>query len=231
MTKKKNLYQTLEEIFQILSSCKKLEFGNCPVKVGDSQIITPIGNVTPFLFNQKSKLKDELVDLYLLKNLMSALDSNNSIIRLNHVGFGYGVKSQQIERQRLISLVRKSDHCLYEEESNDFGLWLFLGNTETWEKPLIEFVPVEAEDPQIDYYLPHIQIDIDTTLNTSEIEKVVKEVFHNTINSYHVAIIDGITYIVRNRLGVIDGVNIFIDLATNSRNVKFHRQNYLKKIS
>ncbi|MEK7591830.1 MAG: hypothetical protein AAB508_00375 [Patescibacteria group bacterium] len=231
MAKTKNLYQTLEEIFQILSSCKNLESSNCPVTVDDSQVITPIGNVTPILFNQKSKLKDGLVDLILLKNFITALDSNNSIVRLNHVGFGYRVKSQQIERQRLIDLARKTDQYLYEEESNDFGLWLFLGNSEVWENPLLEFVPVEADDPQTDYFLPHIQIDIDTTLNASEIEKVVKEIFHNAITSYHIAVINGITYIVRNRLGVIDGVNIFIDLATNSRNVKFHRQNYLRKIS
>lgn len=156
---------------------------------------------------------------------------NASIVRLNHIGFGYRVKSQQIERRRLIGLIRKTDQYLYEEESNDFGLWLFMGNTENWGKPLIEFVPVEADHPQIDFFLPHVQIDIDTTLNASEIKKVVKKVFNNGIKSYHVTVINEVTYIVRNPLGVIDGVNIFLDLATNSRNVKFHRQNYLRKIS
>lgn len=227
----KNLHQTLDSIFQTLSSCKKLQFNDCPVRANDSHITTPIGDVTPILFHQKSKLKNTMINLDLLKNLIAVLDDNNSIVRLNHIGFGYRVKSQQTERQRLINLARKTDQYLYEEESNDFGLWLFLGNTEVWENPLIEFVPVEADDPQIDYYLPHIQIDIDTTLNSSQIEKVVKEVFDNTIQPYHVAVIDGITYIVRNRLGVLDGVNIFIDLTTNSRNVKSHRQNYLKRIS
>lgn len=226
----KNIYQTLEGVFQILSSCKKLEFDICPVRVNNSQIITPIGDVSPILFNQKSKLKNELIDLNLLKNLIQILDNNNSIVRLNHVGFGYRVKSQQIEKQRLIDLIRKTDKNLYEEESNDFGLWLFLGDIREWEKPLIEFVPVEADHPQIDFFLPHIQIDIDTTLNSSEIENVVKKIFNNAIKPYHVATIDGIIYIVRSRLGIIDGVNIFIDLATNSRNVKYHRQNYLKKL-
>ena len=88
-----------------------------------------------------------------------------------------------------------------------------------------------SDDPQIDFFLSHIQIDIDTTLDSSGIEDVVKEVFNNSVKLYHVAIINGITYIVRNRLGVIDGVNIFIDLATNSRNVKSHRQINLKKIN
>lgn len=64
----KNIYQTFQEIFQILSSCHNLGFTDAPVKVTDSQIITPIGDVTPILFNQKSKLKNQLVDLNLLKN-------------------------------------------------------------------------------------------------------------------------------------------------------------------
>jgi len=227
----KKLNQTLDTIFQTLSSCNKLQFNDCPVKVNDSQIITPIGDVMPMVFHQKSKLENTMIDLDTLKKFIAKLDGKNSIVRLNHIGFGYRVESQQIERQRLINMARQTDQFLYEEASNDFGLWLFLGNTGVWEKPLIEFVPVEADDPQIDYFLPHVQIDIDTTLNANEIEKLINEGFNNTIKPYHVAIIDGITYIVRSRLGVIDGVNIFIDLATNSRNVKFHRQNLLKKIS
>lgn len=227
----KNLYQTLDKVFQLLSLSKKLQVSDCPVRVTEPQIITPIGDIAPVLYRQKSKLKDAIVDLNLLKDLIVRLDDKKSIVRLNHIGFGYRVKSQQIERQRLIHLAEKTDQYLYEEESNDFGLWLFLGNTNIWENPLIEFVPVEADDTQIDYYLPHIQVDIDTILKANEIEKIVTDVFDNTIQPYRVAVIEGITYIVRNRLGVIDGVNIFIDLATNSRNVKFHRQNFLKKIS
>ncbi len=227
----KNVCQTLKEIFQTLSLCKNLDFDGCSVKIDDSQIMTPIGNVIPILFNQKSTLKNDMIDLDVLKNLTTVLDDNHSIVRLNHIGFGYRVQSQQTERQRLINLARKTDQFLYEEKSNDFGLWLFLGNTGIWEKPLIEFVPVEVDDPHIELRLPHIQIDIDTTLGSNEIERVVKDICNSTVTSYHVAKIDGITYIVRNRLGVIDGVNLFLDLATNSRNVKAHRQQYLKKIS
>jgi hypothetical protein len=220
----KNIYQTLQDLIRIV--------GPCPVTITDSNIITPIGDVSPILFAHKSKLENQLVDLSLLQNLIIAMDTNNSIVRLNHIGFGYRVKSQQQERLRLIALAQKTDVFLYEEESNDFGLWLFLGNTGVWENPLIEFVPVEkVDDPDIDYYLPHIQIDIDTTLTAVEIEKIIKTIFGDAIKPYHVAVINGITYIVRNRLGVVDGVNIFLDLATNSRNVKYHRQNILKKIS
>lgn len=226
----KNLNKTLREIITILSSSKNLDFKNCLIELTDSQIITPIGDISEMLFKQKSKLKDELIDLELFKKFILILDSNNLIVRLNHLGFGYRVKSQKIEKQRLVNLVRKTDKNLYEEESNDFGLWLFLRDTQEWEKPLVEFVPVEADHPEIDYFLPHIQIDIDMKLNSSEIENIIKKTFNNIIKPYHIVIIDGITYIVRNRLGVIDGVNIFLDLATKSRNVQLHRQNYLKKL-
>lgn len=225
----KKLNKTLGEIITILSSNKNINFADSLIKLTESQTITPIGDISEVLFSRRSKLKGQIVDIRLVNNLMILLNSNNSIIRLNHIGFGYRIKSQKIERQRLIDLVRKTDQNLYEEESNDFGLWLFLGNIQEWEKPLVEFVPVEADHPEIDYFLPHIQIDIDTTLNAREIDKVVKKVFNNTIKPFHI-IIDGITYIVRNRLGVIDGVNIFLDLATNARNVQLHRHKYLKEL-
>ncbi|MEK7078574.1 MAG: hypothetical protein AAB929_00740 [Patescibacteria group bacterium] len=225
----KKLNTTLNEIIEVISSNKNINFADSLIKLTESQIITPIGDISEVLFSRKSKLKDQIVDIRLLKNLMTVLNNDNSIVRLNHIGFGYRVKSQQIERQRLINLVQKTSQYLYEEESNDFGLWLFLGNTQEWEKPLIEFVPVEADHPEIDYFLPYIQIDIDTTLNAREIDKVVKEVFNDIIKPYHI-IIDGITYIVRNRLGVINVVNIFLDLATNARNVRLHRHKYLKKL-
>lgn len=225
-----NIFQTLKEIIDILSSNENIDFNESLVEVNDSQILTPIGDVTSVLFKQKSKLENQIIDLDLLKKFLKVLDDNHTIIRLNHIGFGYRVESQQVEKQRLIDLVRKTDKYLYEEESNDFGLWLFLGNTENWEKPIVEFVPVEVDRPQIDYFLPHIQIDVDTTLNANEIENQLKKVTDEKIKSYRIAIINGITYIVRCRLGVIDGVNIFLDLATNARDVKFHRQNIMKKI-
>lgn len=227
----KDLNQTINKIIKTLSFSKRLAFNECSVVFTDSQIITPIGDIIPVLFNQKSKLSNEIVDLDLLKNLIFILNKNDSIIRLNHVGFGYVVKSKQLEKQRLINLTKKTDKLLYEEESNDFGLWLFLGDTNEWERPLIEFVPVQNNEPNTEYFLPHIQIDIDTTLSLEEIEGLIKKVFKDKITSFHIAVINGITYIVRNRLGVINGVNIFIDLATKSRNVKLHRQNCLKQIS
>ncbi|KKP87047.1 MAG: hypothetical protein UR89_C0008G0019 [Candidatus Roizmanbacteria bacterium GW2011_GWA2_35_8] len=231
LRKMNNLNKTLEEIFQILSSCRKLELNECPVRVNYAQIITPIGDMSPVLFNHKSKLKNQIIDITSIKRLIEVLNHNDSIIRLNHIGFCYKVASQENEKKRIAEIVQKTNFHLYQEESNDDGLWLFIGNTKKWEKPLLELLPIEKSDDRwVEYFLPHIQFDVDTNLTAEDINKLAKKVFSKNITPYHI-IIDGITYIVRNRLGVIDGVNIFLDLATNSRNVKFHRQNILRKIS
>lgn len=95
---------------------------------------------------------------------------------------------------------------------------------------MIELLPVEkTSDQWKDYWLPHVQIDIDTTLTEKEIIPVVKFFFGDTVTPFSIAI-DSVVYIVRNRLGTIDGINIFFDLATKNRNVKFQRQTLLKRL-
>ena len=224
--------KTLDEVLKVLSLNSNLSFENKNLfSFSDNKILTPIGNIFPLFLNQKSKLKDQIVDLNLLREFIYKLTSEKSIVRLNHIGFCYKVSSQTEEKERLLKLVRKTKFHLYQEPSNDAGLWLFLGNTKNWEDPLIELLPVEkTDDKWIDYWLPHIQIDIDTTLNAEEIKKIDQSIFGKSISPFEI-VIDGITYIVRNRLGTVDGVNIALDLATNSRNVKYQRQHILKRIS
>jgi hypothetical protein len=159
------------------------------------------------------------------------LTEKESLVRLSHIGFCYKVSSLKAEKDRLINLVKQSRLHLYQEESNDDGLWFFIGNIEHWEDPTIEFIPIKStKDKYVDYWLPHIQIDIDTKLSGEEIESIVKSVFGREITPYPIKI-EGTTYIVRNRLGVINGVNIFLDLATSQRNVKYLKQNLWSKIA
>lgn len=228
---KSKLLETLKKVIDILSINKNLSFeGSDLFKISSSKITTPIGDPLT-LFKQKSRNKDEIIDLSLLNNFVNYINESDSIVRLNHIGFGYIVEDKQLEKQRLIKLAQKTNFNLYEEESNDFGLWLFMGNTGKWQDPLIEFVPMDKSIENYDEYLPHIQIDIDTKYNSGQIDDLVNKYFDGKINSYHVAVINGVTYIVKIKIGSIDGVNIFLDLATNSRNVKKHREVFLKQIS
>lgn len=225
------LLKILKQVLDILAKNNKINFNNNDLfKFSDTEILTPAGDILPQLFNHKSKLKDQFVDLFLLTKFLDLTSKKQSFIRLNHIGFCYKVESLIKEKERLVNLISASNFHLYQEPSSDDGLWLFAGNTENWENPMLEFVPMEgSNDKWVDYFLPHIHIDIDTTLTGQEIEKIVKSVFNDKIQPFSI-IINGITYIIRNRLGIINGVNIHLDLATNSRNVKSLRENVFEKI-
>ena len=226
----KSLIKKLNEVITILSNTGNLSFIDGLLTISDIGIITPVGNILPSLENHKSNLKDQFINLDLLNKLIGYLTAKKSLIRLNHIGFCYKVSSQENEKKRLSNLIQKSQYHLYQEQSNDDGLWLFVGNTEVWEKPMIELLPVEKTNDQwVDYWLPHIQIDIDTALTGEEIEGIVRSVVGKTITPFSITL-DGIVYIVRNRLGIVDGINLSLDLATNSRKVQYSRQNLLSKI-
>ncbi|MFH0942785.1 MAG: hypothetical protein V1810_01285 [Candidatus Beckwithbacteria bacterium] len=199
------------------------------LKITNNKIITPLGDIVPLLIKHKSNLSNMPIDFNKLKKLTDKLSS--SIIRLNHVGFCYKTFSNIQEKLRLIKLAKKTKIHLYEEPSNDDGLWLFLGNTDQWEKPMIEMVPIEkTNDKWKEYWLPHVQIDLDTKLSAQEVISLVKLIYGNSFKP-HFIVINGVTYIVRCWLGVIDGVNIFLDLATKARNVEYSRKNILVKLT
>lgn len=230
----KKLNDTLNKIVTILSSDKDIKWNPDLVQFTGDKIVTPIGDVSNVLLRHKSKLNDTKINVSALSHLIDTLNSMNAILRLDHVGFCYKVASQESEITRIQELVAKTKLHLYQEESNDDGLWLFIGNTIKWEDPMLELLPVEKTNGQwadwVDYWLPHIQIDVDIKLNSDEIDKMIKDIYGNkTIKPHHI-IIDDIVYIVRSHLGVIDGVNIFLDLATSARDVKWHRRHKLVQI-
>lgn len=230
--KNQDLPKTLKLVFDILSADKKLSFkNNYLFSFCENKIITPIGEIFPLLFVRKSKLKNKFIDLKKFDKLCVLLNLQQSIIRLNHLGFCYKVDSQKEERGRLSNIIKKTKFNIYEEKSVDDGLWLFIGDIEKWEDQLVELLPVEkTNDRWVEYFLPNIHIDLDTNLNSNQIKEIIKTAFGKKFEPYPI-IIKGITFIERIHLGTLDGVNIFLDLATNARQVKFHRRRILKKIN
>jgi len=226
-----NLLIKLHSVLNTLFANDNLSFKDKDLfKLSDSDIQTPIGCILPLFNTQKSKLKDQFIDYDLLRKLIDKLSENKSIIRLDHVGFCYKVDSLEKEKERLINLTKQSKYHLYQEPSNDDGLWLFFGNIKNLYNPVIELVPIQhTDDKWVDYWLPHIEIDIDTTLNGNEAEYLVKSVCGNSIVPFAITIGNDIC-IVRNRLGTIDGVNITLDLATTARKVKSLREEVWKRI-
>ncbi len=226
------LITCLDEILNILATTND----NLNIKdhklfsLSANKIETPAGDILPLLLQHTSKLSPQFIEISLVKNFIKHLKQEKALIRLNHLGFCYKVLSKEADSGRIVKLVSATNYQLYQEPSNDQGTWFFIGNTVNWEDPMIELIPVESTtDKWADYWLPHVQIDIDTTLSESQIKKYVKQFFGDSVIPFSIRIAD-VVYIVRNRLGAIDGVNITLDLATNSRNVKFQRQGILKLV-
>lgn len=200
------------------------------ISLADNKIVFPLGNVQEMLGGESNNLSDQPIDFEKLDELINDLSLNNSIVRLSHLGFCYKTISAQDEKIRLSEATKKTALHLYEEPSNDEGMWLFLGDVKIWKDPTIEFVLIEkTTDPDKEYWLPHIQIDIDTTLSANEIISEIAKIYGSEMKPFSI-VINGITYIERCRLGRVGGVNIFLDLATNSRNVNDLKNNIWKQI-
>lgn len=228
----KNFIENINQILQILSQDPHLNFSHPQLPhFTDSEISTPIGDIFHTLTKKRTNLQNYLVDLSKLKELVDLLSEKKTILRLSHIGFCYKVKNLIKEKERLVSLSKEANFSLFQEPSSDDGLWLFLGNISNWQDPVIEFVPIaHTSDKDADYWLPHVQIDIDTSLDGEGLTFLIKKIFDKDVVPFPI-IINDVTYIVRNRLGCIDGINIFLDLATNQRNVPYLREKIWKKIN
>lgn len=225
------LLTKLTDVLSIITQQGKINTDTPLLTVTKSALLTPVGDMHPLLTRHKSKLPDQFVEKDLLVRLVEKLAADKHFIRLDHIGFCYKVDPLEAEKERLINAVKKTPYHLYQEPSNDEGLWLFLGDIADWQKPVLEFVPIQSTaDKWADYWLPHIQIDIDTDLAGSEIVLLVKQVCGKAVYPFSITIGREVC-IVRNRLGTLDGVNITLDLATTARDVKALREKVWEKIA
>ncbi len=187
-----------------------------------SQITTPYLTNTLDIFKYKTKLKEESLSSDVILRILSDIKATKKYKRLNHIGFCYKVRSKVDEVKKLVNVVTKTEFSVYQEPSSDESDWIFIGDRTEISSPMIEFLPNEgnSDDKWIDYWLPHIHVDIDTDLSPDQIRSLVKK--HITDPHIpHSIIIDGICYTQRVRIGCLDGVNLFIDISTNNRDLNY----------
>ncbi len=224
-----DLSETLGNVLDLLSTISKLTVPEKLLSIKNGAILTPAGDANSLFSYRRSNPENRFTDTGRLRSLIARLSDDNSLVRLNHIGFCYKAGSVGEERRRLAALVKGTGMGLYEEPSNDEGAWFFIGDAQSWEDMMVELIPVEkTNDPHADYWLPHIHIDIDTNLGENEISGHISSFSGNELKPFPISI-NGTIYIVRSRLGSIDGVNIMLDLATKSRNVRYQRLHLLRK--
>ena len=242
MTKEKLFTFKLLDVFRALALEPNLNFvknneaeisissGEVLFKADSDGISVPGVPIHENFFEKISPLKDDFVSDNQIKKFISVLSEEESILRLNHIGFCYSVGSVEKEKQRLLKLANQNNLDLYKEESRGGSLWLFIGKTIKWYDPLVEFVLIEkTNDKWKDYWLPHFQIDIDTNLVVDDIESVIKDVFSEKIKPYRMIVVNNYVCVLRIRLGIINGININLDIGTEGRMPRYHREKLLKK--
>lgn len=194
-------------------------------------ILSDITSLTDSIFMKESKLPDQFLSLESITKLFMAIQK--FVQRLDHMGFCYTVSSQDVERERIIRAVSNTDWHLYEMESVDVAKWYFIGDRHNWQDPMIELLPVKLPHDlpeDLPYWMPHIHLDINTSLSADEIITMSKNVFGDTRTPILYTDPQWGTHCVRIWLGVVSGVNIHLDLSTKVRNLEWVRKNMLQKI-
>ena len=217
------LLHQIQTIYRLLNDDRIQELGLLTIR--NDTLVSPIAADMLSLFSYKTSKSDKFRSQIVIEGLIAKIKTSKNFKGIDHIGFCYKVASKEVEVQRLVSVAKDKSIPIYQEPSIDDGDWLFVGDVIDITNPLLELIPHEGNtnDRWIDYWLPHIQFDIDTELSPEEIKTIVKEFISDPGVPYSIQI-DGITYIQRVHLGSVEGVNIFLDIATNNRDPNYRRQ-------
>ncbi len=177
--------------------------------------------------NRKSKLTNCLVEEKDFMLFIMRLAEESKIFSLNHIGFCYQVESRTEERKRLSKLAREHNHQLYEIVSDESALWLFMAKYSPDNEPILEFLPVESSNGFYDdYWLPHIHIDLDTMILKEKLKYLIHGSFKGK-RSANISVADNErVYQIRLWLGVIDGINLCLDMTTDEFGTAKERRKY-----
>ncbi|HUB93808.1 MAG TPA: hypothetical protein VMB52_04870 [Verrucomicrobiae bacterium] len=214
------LIQHIQGIYRLLADERLGSLGLFHVE--DDKLVTPIAGDTMSLFTYRSKRVDEVTSYSVIKELIDAIKDSGDYKGVNHIGFCYKVSSKEDEVRAITQSASSKGYLAYQEPSIDDADWIFVGDLSDITNPLLEFLPHEGrtDDKWIDYWLPHIQFDIDTGMAPEEIEILVKRFICKPFTPYSIQI-DGVTYIQRVNLGCLEGVNLMLDLSTNNRDINY----------
>ncbi len=152
---------------------------------------------------------------------------STSIIRLNHVGISYSCKEFQDELETYTKIIPSPFTLSREEAHSERDRWYFIGDLRDWKSPLFEVVLTTNRKSPVDKWIPHFQIDIDTTLGAEELQRRLKDTlgsgFDWTLDIPSEGVVLGMKI-----LGSINGTKICLGLGTDKRDTKYHRQHLLQ---
>ena len=209
-------------IFQLVSNGKiLLELDGESIKLCGSDIIQKITA-------QRDKFNKPVPEER-WQNFFEELGS--SYIRLNHLGISYACDNFEQEISLYKKMISERGLDLYEEPSGDQNTrWLFIGDTSDWQAQLFEIVLTKDQSNPENNWRPHFQIDIDTDLDETSLEKLLTKYFGPRFIKWKLTIPDYGTVLCMGMLGSVEGTKIYLGTGTSLRNTQYHRQQILKRI-
>ena len=206
------------------------------IKCSKTTIETPFSLILEDIYNQPSSLidEDEFLTSEQIMELFLSLQEKGRLLRLNHIGFTYKPVSVKASIKHICDVSSQNGFQTLELDADhpkEEPIWAFVGDTTNWQDPMLEFIPLQGEitEKEVDYFLPHLHINIDSNLSFENIADSVRSVFKGT-RSVHANYYN--SYITQARIwvGVVSGINLHLDIATYSQNTRYTRKALLRPL-
>lgn len=153
------------------------------------------------------------------------------LTRLNHLGISYYCDNIEEEMRNIQVNTKKSGLKTYLEVSDDPDQkWIFIGDTNNWQDPLFEIVLSKVRDGRVDFWRPHFQIDIDTSLAIKDIKRISDRYFGLGFIKWQLETANIGTVLGMGILGNVGGTKLALGVGTNLRDTMAHRRNDLRKL-
>lgn len=148
------------------------------------------------------------------------------VIRLNHIGVGYGTDNIDNEVKKLSKTLK---YNLYEEGNNyKKSRWLFTGdNGVNPIKTMFEIVLFETKSKTPTKWKPHFQIDYDTNSSYEDIIKLSHKHFGKNIFTWKIDIKDYGVVLTMGEVCKIGDVKIHLGIGTKLRDTYYQRSQFL----
>lgn len=186
-------------------------------------------NIGEKIMSNEATLHNDFPVIPKVASFLNAISSQ--VLGLNHIGVSYWCENIESELLEYKNAIQGSDLEIFEEPSgNPNNRWFFLRSNSDWKMPMIEIVLNQSKKYYEDIWIPHFQIDIDTSLDYKELEVLTNKYLKPNFFSWNIKIPNYGVVLGMGSLGVINNTKIYLGLGTNLRDNKRHRESLLKKV-
>ena len=143
---------------------------------------------------------------------------SGNITGFNHLGISYSCPDIRKEISYYRSILSNTSLRLYEEDSAiPEDRWLFLGDIKNKDNPLFEIVLTQSKKPVRNVWIPHFQIDLNTSLQYKSLVKTTNALLSEDFFKWSLDFPNYGTVLGMGFLGNITDAKVVLGLGTDLR--------------